>query len=43
MARTPVTNGQFVQFVGDGGYHREEFWSADGWQPLHLASFFGRG
>jgi ergothioneine biosynthesis protein EgtB len=32
MARTAVTNGQFVQFVDDGGYHREEFWSEEGWE-----------
>ena len=28
--RTPVTNGEFLEFVGDGGYERAELWSAEG-------------
>src|ERR1700730_11424809 len=32
ISRTPVTNRQFAAFVEDGGYHREEFWSGEGWQ-----------
>jgi iron(II)-dependent oxidoreductase len=27
---TPVTNGDFIAFVEDGGYEREELWSEDG-------------
>ncbi len=30
----PVTWAQFVEFVDDGGYDREELWQADGWQWL---------
>jgi iron(II)-dependent oxidoreductase len=30
IARAPVTNGQFAEFVDDGGYQREEFWSQAG-------------
>ncbi len=30
IARTPVTNGEFLQFVEDGGYSRPEFWSEKG-------------
>lgn len=26
-----VTNGEFWQFVADGGYRRKEFWCEDGW------------
>jgi len=26
-----VTNGEFYQFVADGGYARKEFWSKEGW------------
>ncbi len=32
MARTAVTNAEFVAFVDDGGYHRRECWSNEGWQ-----------
>ena len=34
IARAPVTNGEFVAFVEDGGYLRREFWSAEGWSWL---------
>src|SRR3546814_10091471 len=30
--RFPVTNGQFVEFIEDGGYSRPELWSRDGWR-----------
>jgi len=26
-----VSNGQFYEFVRDGGYYNREWWSADGW------------
>ena len=28
----PVTNGDYLQFMRDGGYSREDLWSADGWK-----------
>ena len=31
MARAPVTNADFAEFVEDDGYLRREFWSEDGW------------
>ena len=31
LAAGPVTNGQWRAFIADGGYHRPEFWLADGW------------
>jgi ergothioneine biosynthesis protein EgtB len=30
----PVTWAQYVEFIDDGGYDREELWSAPGWQWL---------
>lgn len=44
MARTAVTCGEFARFVDDGGYAREDHWTAAGWRwrtatgrsaPLH--------
>jgi iron(II)-dependent oxidoreductase len=30
--RTPVSNGDYLRFIEDGGYAREELWSPDGWE-----------
>ncbi len=27
----PVTNGDFLTFMGEGGYNRRDLWSKDGW------------
>jgi iron(II)-dependent oxidoreductase len=50
IARAPVTNGEYLAFVEDGGYRRQRFWSHAGWRWLHsggapqleqsLATFF---
>ena len=32
MDETPVTNGQFLGFVEDGGYGRRELWGGDDWE-----------
>lgn len=32
MARAPVTNREFVNFVEDGGYQRRALWSDNGWR-----------
>jgi iron(II)-dependent oxidoreductase len=29
--RLPVTNGDYMEFVADGGYTRQEFWAPEGW------------
>lgn len=31
IASHPVTNGQYLEFIEDGGYERPEFWLSDGW------------
>ncbi len=34
IARAPVTNGEFLEFVEAQGYRRPEFWSPAGWHWL---------
>ena len=34
MARNPVSNSEFLAFMQDGGYVREDLWSTAGWQWL---------
>jgi formylglycine-generating enzyme required for sulfatase activity len=34
MAARPVTNGDYLQFIEDGGYQRPELWLAEGWDAL---------
>ncbi|MEJ1970548.1 MAG: ergothioneine biosynthesis protein EgtB [Rhizomicrobium sp.] len=31
IASRPVTNGEYLAFIADGGYRRPEFWLSDGW------------
>ncbi len=37
MARAPVTNAEFLQFVTDGGYERARFWDTEGWSWRNAA------
>ena len=34
IARAPVTNGEYLEFVEAGGYRERRYWSDDGWQWL---------
>lgn len=34
IARAPVTNGEFLEFVEEGGYREEKYWTPEGWQWL---------
>jgi iron(II)-dependent oxidoreductase len=31
IGRTPVSNRQWREFIADGGYHRQDLWTARGW------------
>ena len=35
LATRLVTNGEYLQFMGDGGYRRPEFWLSLGWMTLN--------
>ena len=35
IATHPVTHGDFVEFVEDGGYHRPELWLSAGWDLVN--------
>jgi iron(II)-dependent oxidoreductase len=37
MARTSVSNGEYLGFVQAGGYHSRELWDADSWTWLQAA------
>jgi formylglycine-generating enzyme required for sulfatase activity len=32
ISKYPVTNGQYLKFVADGGYHQARWWTEDGWR-----------
>ncbi|GAB3296529.1 ergothioneine biosynthesis protein EgtB [Epidermidibacterium keratini] len=34
LADRLVTNGEWMQFMADGGYQRHEFWLSDGWAKI---------
>jgi dimethylhistidine N-methyltransferase len=34
LANRLVTNGEWLAFMGDGGYRRAEFWLSDGWSRV---------
>ena len=37
LASRPVTNGEYLEFVEDGGYTRPELWLSDGWTAVQRA------
>ena len=34
VARQPVTNGEYLQFMNDGGYRNAALWLSQGWQTV---------
>jgi gamma-glutamyl hercynylcysteine S-oxide synthase len=41
IGRVPVTNGEWQQFVADGGYTQQRWWSERGWQHRMRAGLTG--
>lgn len=37
LASRLVTNGEYLEFIGDNGYKRPEFWLSDGWIAVNEA------
>jgi len=38
-AQRPVTNGEWREFMADGGYRRPELWLSDGWATVQRADW----
>lgn len=34
IARAPVTNGEFAEFIAAGGYENRDYWSPEGWKYI---------
>lgn len=41
IAITPVSNGQYLAFINDGGYTASEFWTDSGWEWLNSNAVTG--
>jgi len=39
LASRPATNGEFVQFIEDGGYERPELWLSDAWAVVQARAW----
>jgi ergothioneine biosynthesis protein EgtB len=39
LASRPVSNGEYAQFIADGGYHDSALWLADGWSLSQQAGW----
>jgi ergothioneine biosynthesis protein EgtB len=43
IANRPVTVGEYLAFIGDGGYRRPEFWLSDGWAVVQSEGWSAPG
>ncbi len=34
LAKRPVTNGEYMEFMADGGYENSQLWLSEGWQAV---------
>lgn len=39
LANRPVTCGEYLEFIRDGGYRRAELWLSDGWMTIQSAGW----
>jgi ergothioneine biosynthesis protein EgtB len=39
LANRAVTNGEYLEFMHDGGYRRPEFWLSDGWAAAQASGW----
>ena len=39
LANRPVTNGEFLEFIEDGGYRTPHLWLSDGWADLQQSGW----
>jgi len=39
LADRPITNGEYLEFIEDGGYARAQWWLADGWRQCAQAQW----
>ncbi len=39
LANRPVTNGEFINFVEDGGYQEPSYWLSEGWSNIKEAQW----
>jgi len=41
LGSRPVTNGEYAEFILDGGYRRPELWLSDGWAAARASGWTG--
>ncbi len=39
LASRPVTNGEYLEFIRDGGYRRPQLWLSDGWSAVQQGAW----